>query len=164
MKFHSSIDSLPLWNYNKIRETKDIRFMLHGVNYDHLPLLSKERAAILSEAFLKIERDIIDIFGISEDAELRLRLEQQIAIFSLRFAIDPHDSLSATRLNDAMATLSALNSKEGMKMPVFIALVEKFMGFSIDEKKTSVQKFYSYVEIMKEENERTKRNNENKAA
>ena len=75
MKFYRSIDTLPIWNYDKWLNSEDARYLLKVEDYDQLPEVNKKT---LSE----IENTAIDIYYQASEFELGTSKRNEL-IFNL---------------------------------------------------------------------------------
>jgi len=77
MKFYRSIDQLPLFNYSKIVETNDLRFLLVLPDYFELPVIADKELQELSEAWEVINNEITDFARIS-DNQIKLTMKYTV--------------------------------------------------------------------------------------
>lgn len=152
-KYYSSLNKLPIWNYWKVRETMDLKYLISGESeeeYDNISLSESEKG-FLSDVWNSLNIDFVDEFGVSDEMFNRLMAEKRVMLLRLEYLFNPKPITKSRLLieEDNLNNERNKNLEKG-NFYSFLAHVEKFMGFPIDEKKTSVSKFYSYVGMMRE--------------
>ena len=76
-------------------------------------------------------------------------IEKKILQLELDVLIN-NDSITRSRLKAEKAKIEGVKEQEGKANLVEVIVnVEKFMNFSIEEKKVCVSKFFGYIELMK---------------
>lgn len=145
MKHYTSIDDIPVYNWRKINETNDLRWMFPGGKGKTTPAVAT--------AFEKIRDEFIDTFGISDDYRRLLEIKVSIEIWSVRIALEQDNSHVNFIRRLEVERDEILKRIEGNKNSFFDTkvMVEQFMGFRINEKEISVREFYSYIERLKQQ-------------
>jgi hypothetical protein len=148
MTFYNSIDNLPIWNFYKVKETGDLSYMfideaLHG------KAMTQKVAKELFEAWKAIDDRFLFEYGLTEQYVNRMIIEKKILQLELDVLIN-NDSITRSRLKAEKAKIEGVKEQEGKANLVEVIVnVEKFMNFSIEEKKVCVSKFFGYIELMK---------------
>lgn len=154
MKLHKkvaykTIDEMPIYNWNKIHETGDLRYLLH----DKCRIEPYEFRFLLKR-WKKIYEEYVNRFGFSEEFLSILELEKNIALLKIEKAergdenIQTFIEIDQIKLEKKKAELNAVNSDfYDMK-----AAIESNLGFHIDPKKCTVIEFYSYLKNIKKKN------------
>lgn len=140
MKYYQSIEDMPIYNWFKVNNG-DFRFMLvkHSIKYDF------DKA---KEAFDKLYSEYIDTFGISESYLKVIELKKNISVLKIEMALTGDRFLknfirmSEIELNDINSRTNKTNVNE-----VKVHL-EKYLGFRLNEKETSVKEYYTYLNVM----------------
>lgn len=140
MKYYQSIEDMPIYNWFKVNNG-DFRFMLvkHSTKYDF------DKA---KEAFDKLYSEYIDTFGISESYLKVIELKKNISVLKIEMALTGDRFLknfirmSEIELNDINSRTNKTNVNE-----VKVHL-EKYLGFRLNEKETSVKEYYTYLNVM----------------
>lgn len=149
-ELYDSIETMPIYNWFKINETNDLRWVLKDFNAQ----IGINAKALLN-AWNKIFDEFIEVFGIPDKLREIMEMKRDIMILESQVALKG----DRTRLpfieikRDALEKLLK-SEKKGVINQAKI-YVEKFMGFRLNEKETSVKEFYGYVNAL---NEHTKRN------
>lgn len=55
-KAYGSIDFLPIWNYKKVEKTSDVRYLIKGIDYEHLPNVYLK----LNDIWERLQSDFIE--------------------------------------------------------------------------------------------------------
>ena len=83
MKYYNTIDTLPVFNYGKISELEDLRYLIIQPDYFELPKITEKETAELFKAWENINDEIINYVGISEDYKSILRIKKAIALMKV---------------------------------------------------------------------------------
>mgnify|MGYP003530780370 FL=1 len=140
MKFYESIEDMPIYNWFKVNNG-DMRFMLikQTKTYD------KAKAR---EYFDKIYSEYIDVFGISESYLKVIELKKQISVLNIEMAITG-DRILKNFIKMAQIELNQINSKTNKTNTNEVKVhLEKYLGFRLNEKETSVKEYYTYLNVM----------------
>jgi len=128
---YNSIETLPIYNYNKIVETGD--FKKYGVQS--------------AEDWDKIEREFFNQIGYSEKYFEILRIKADLAITKAKYYKTNNKSLK-TLIEVKKAKLNQITAEQtGGDFGLMVAQVSKFMGFRIDTKEISVKEFYNFIKL-----------------
>ena len=128
---YKSIDTLPIYNYNKIIETGD--FKKYGVNnFDDWQI---------------IEREFFEQIGYSEKYFEILRIKTDIVITKANYYKSNNNALKTLIEIKKAKLMQTIGEQVGGDFDLMIAQISKFMGFRIDIKKVSVKEFYSYIKL-----------------
>lgn len=140
MKYYESIEDMPIYNWFKVNNG-DLRFML-------VKLTTKYDGQKAKEAFDNLYREYIDVFGISESYLKVIELKKNISVLKIEKALTGDRFLNnfirmaEIELNDINAKTNKTNTNE-----VKVHL-EKYLGFRLNEKETSVKEYYTYLNVM----------------
>ena len=137
-KVWGSIEDMPIYNWVKILETGDLKWLF----------IDKGRVSTLSENhWLLLQQQYIDEFGLDENYKQQLRLMEKLKTLNLDFVLTRDRSL----LNIIKMTeidLDADSDKQAISLYQILDHVEKYKGFAIDPKETSVMKWYYSLKNM----------------
>lgn len=157
MKLHQkvaykSIDEMPIFNWNKIHETGDLKYLLH----DKCKVESYEFRFLLKR-WKKLYEQFIDRFGFSDEFLSILELEKNIALLKIEKAERGDENIQTFIEIDEIKLQKKKAELGGVKSDFFDikAGVESSLGFHIDTKKCTVVEFYSYVKTLKKKNAKT---------
>ena len=142
VKFYDSIENIPMWNYWKIEETSDLKYLAIGKNYENQFFYDKLKA---SNAWTKVNGSYLDVFGVSEHYRDVLMLKRDIALneYAWERNREPIARVYAREAKKELENLELNSLNEKPQDQVFF--IEKEMGFKVDPKKISLKDFYSYV-------------------
>ncbi len=140
MKFYESIEDMPIYNWFKVNNG-DMRFML-------IKQTAKYDGKKAREYFDKIYSEYIDVFGISESYLKVIELKKQISVLNIEMAITG-DRILKNFIKMAQIELDQINSKTNKTNTNEVKVhLEKYLGFRLNEKETSVKEYYTYLNVM----------------
>jgi len=150
MIYYESIDELPIYNWRKINETNDLKYLLKQKCG-----LTKKKFLILQQAWEKLYDNFLDTFGINDDFKKVMELKRDILVLKINMQMDK-DPFIINFIEMKEVELNAIikSGESGISFNEIKAHVAKFMGFAINEKETSTRDYYTYVELFKKENGR----------
>lgn len=140
---------MPIWNWEMLSKLNDLSYMLitddyskiNGVNFIELRKIYNElEATYLTEFMLK--SDYFEIINLQKEA-IGLRID---AILTGDKTLNVHATLSEKEIDLLSENKKSLNLNES------IAILEKYLGFPLDEKKLSVKKYFTYIDMLIKEN------------
>ena len=138
-KYYQSIDELPMWNWVRIYEQKDYRYLLKkGKKVDRY-------ADII---YLKMQDELVDQHGVGDLFLKILRMKIKISL------MQADQVLSGDRTSEIKVKILEDKIKEmevGFKdVNIFGSVVslEKAMGFKMDIKTLTVGEFYKYAKFV----------------
>lgn len=142
LDYYSSIKDLPLYNWWKFQETKDLKYFLKV--YKDVPidvLLELEKLyGVLMDEYTKE-------FGISE--HILSVLEKQIQIARLKADFMSGDTGALTMIDvSELELLELVRGVKGMNFNEIKAIIEKNMGFRVDPYLTTVAEYYTYIKML----------------
>lgn len=145
-KYYNNIDILPLYNYRKVIEEGEKRYLLKLDDYNDLPNVNQSQIEALWEA---IQDQIIDSFGISDKFKQLLRLENEILRLKLKAAIEEDRSLLTIAEVKEMQLKKNIEAQEKtVSIDDMIIAIELRLKISINELTTTVKKFYKYLQLI----------------
>jgi len=143
LKCYTSISDLPIYNWFKIHETNDLKYIL--IEEQKVGFMRQEE---LSVVFSKIYDEFLDTFGISDDLKRISELRRDIRVLEIDMYLY-NDMSKETFIDIKKAELdSIVYGKSKAKLNDVKGYVEKYMGFKLDDKITAVKDYYSYIEMM----------------
>ena len=155
MKYFESLDDLPIYNFWKIRETGDLVYLFQDWKSDEAEAASKRRVwrSVLVDLWRKMDAEFIENFAMTDEFFNRLLIEKKIINLQLEYMISKSSVVRARLKGEQQKLELNYHNEESkpVKLNEFIAGIEKYIGFQIDEKKISTNKVYSYVNQMKEQ-------------
>lgn len=141
LDYYDSIEELPLVNWWKFNETKDVKYFLK-VYSD----VNTAKLLLLETIYGKLMDEYTKEFGINE--HLLLVLEKQIDIAKLKADFMNGNGI-ITSIEVAESELTELvRGVNGMGFYEVKAILEKQMGFRIDPYITTVIEYYSYIKLI----------------
>lgn len=129
---YTSIDDLPIWNWNKIIEKQDLTFLYRkeGTYTDRL-----------IPVWEGIQQEHLDEFGYSEDMKSRERIMLKIIKLNIKF-VETRDRVLLNFIKVQLKKLEAKNLTGNIKFGKLLIIVSKAMGFRIDPKKFTTYEWY----------------------
>lgn len=143
--FFQNIDELPIYNWNKVHETGDLRFIL--LKNTSKPF-TKKQLLTATQKWTVIYEEYIAKFGFSEHFIDMLEIEKEIALLIIE-KNETGDMSFQTGIN----LLNAKIERKIEEMPkgdffLLKAQMEKQLGFRINTRECSVMEFYSYLKSL----------------
>ena len=149
MKLYETIEEMPIYNWFKIVDKSDYSFMLVDPKKD----LTQEELADCYTQFEKLYSEFIDEFGLSETFIEVLDLKRIIMLHKIDMAITGNMT-KKVHIKIAELDLEKLMKQQNKTETNLTIVIEKHMGFQLDEKKVSVKKFYQYLQDINRSNGR----------
>lgn len=138
-RYYQSIEDLPVWNWWKIHETKDLKYILK---------VDKKLTKHSNDIFDSIYSEFIRTFGVSENYKQYLEKLVEIEIAEIDMLLNDDRALE-TFIDIMKIELDELKGAGGNSTYMDAAIaVEKNMGFKLNSKETSVFEFYSYIKAL----------------
>lgn len=134
-RYYSNLENLPIWNWWKIHETKDFKYLLKDKKK-----LTKHAPAI----FDGLHSDFIRIFGVSDSYKKYLEKLIEIEVTEIDMVVNKDRSLE-TFIDIMKIELDEIAPKDDSNYMENAIAVEKFMGFKMNPKEMSVFEYYSYI-------------------
>lgn len=136
---YDSIDNLPIWNWNQIHKTGDYKHLIISGEVDGL-----------ENIWMGIYDEYIEMFGLYEGYKNYLEKQRKLILLELNFAIT-EDRTLLNWIQIVKLDLQKIRKKKNEETASLdpTVQIEKYLGFQIDEKTTSVKKYYGYIELMK---------------
>jgi hypothetical protein len=136
---------MPVWNWNKIHETGDLKYLVIADNYKDIEGQNNEETANI---WLDLYQQYIDEFGINNNFKRFMQKKQQLAAKIAEY-IASGDKFKLNKINILEIDIKGMvDEKEPQKFGEVVAGVEKFFGFQIDSKVLTVQKYYNYIKYI----------------
>lgn len=147
--YYNSIDDMPIYNWRKCSEKEELQYCRIDINK------GTEQEDI--EAWDIIYDSFLAEFGLGKDYKRILELQMQIAEAQCDFIIND-DQFLRNRIKQLEIELNELLDKPVVNdMDTVIIHLEKWRGFAVDEKNTTVRKFYKLLREYQKEIERIKK-------
>lgn len=143
MKHYNSIDDLPIYNWNKVHETGELKHLLH----DPSRKLKAPELNQLPALWRKIYDEYIERFGIGDTTLSMLEKEKRIAELQIE-KIQTGDENIQTFIEIEEISLNRKKIEaEQMSVDFYEtkANIEKCLGFMINAKICTVIEFYNYI-------------------
>jgi len=146
---YKDIDEMPIYNWNKIHETGDLRYLLH----DKCKVELYENRFLLKR-WKKLYEQFVSRFGFSDEFLSILELEKNIALLKIEKAERGDENIQTFIEIDEIKLQKKRAELGNVKSDFFDikAGVESNLGFHIDPKKCTVVEFYSYLKTIKKKN------------
>lgn len=142
---YPDLNTLPIANWWKINSTNNYAYLLR-VNRD----VSEREYTILEGKYDDLMEDYIVRYGMNDQLNDVLEKQREIALMRIDLILKNDPSLQ-TLIEVAEIELNELvKSQEGMSYQTLKAIIDKVMGFQINENTTSVVQFQSYIELTKQ--------------
>lgn len=151
MKYYNTIDTLPVFNYGKISELEDLRYLIIQSDYFELPKITEKETAELFNVWENINDEIINYVGISEDYKSILRIKKAIALMKVDMITTGDKSLE-TLIELKQLELKNYYPQKKNELDESIIYIESALKIPIDVMKCSVKKYFSYIKFISKKN------------
>ena len=152
-KYYRSIENLPQWNFDKILNTDDLRYLLVLDDYFDMDSVAIPKTLDLNAVWIKIFDEYIQTFGLSEAFQKKQRQKIKIAKLKLEMVLKENWGIEAIIRNEEKK-LESESEGNDITMEELTAHIEKSRKMPIDIMKVSVKMFNTYLAIMKKENKK----------
>ena len=142
MKIYTTIDELPLFNYQKIMETGDYKHLLKK----ETPVTQKIYH-LLSDAWQNINKQIIEYIGISKELQMTMRLEREIVQLKISM-VQTGDRSIENLIELKQIELNNLRPKQKASIDDSLVTIETILKISINIFECTVRKYYSYMNYL----------------
>lgn len=147
-KCHTTIDSIPVYNWWKIHDTKDLSYL-----YLVKKPIVKSDIGGLAVLWKRLYDEYLKRFGIGEKAVEIIEKQREVIQLIKQIGVD-NDNDMLTYLDIAkqqLQTLEVKAEKQGdFSHYEFKGRLERALKISIDPKKVSVEEYYSYLKILED--------------
>lgn len=143
IEYYQSIDEMPIYNWFKINETNDLKWISKDLQID-----AKKNIIILLSAWNKIFDEFIDTFGIPEKLKEIMEVKRDIFILQAQLALTKDRTIQIfidIETEKLIKLMSKDKEQSTMQVKVY---VEKFLGFKLNERETTVKEFYEYIIVL----------------
>jgi hypothetical protein len=144
MKHYSSIDDLPIFNWNKVHETGELKYLLH----DPGKKLKTAELNQLPKIWESIYDEFIQKVGLSESYLEILESERKIALLQIEMAETGDNNIQTFIEIDQVRLERKQNEMPEGDFYQLKSFLEKKQGHPIDIRKCSVIEFYSYIKTL----------------
>ena len=137
---YTSIEDLPIWNWNKIIEKQDLTFLYKsegGYTERLIPIWEN------------IQQEHLDEFGYSDEMKSRERLMLKIIRLNCKF-IETRNRVILNFIKVAQKKLELKDLVGNIKFGKLLMVVTKYMGFRIDPKQFTVYEWYHTLNSLKD--------------
>lgn len=142
---YKSIEVMPIWNWNKIHETGDLKYLIIAESYKDIADQNNEETAAL---WIDLYQQYIDEFGVNDNYKRYMQKKQQLNA-KINEYIQSGDKFKLNKINILEIDIKGMvDEKEPQKFGEVVAGVEKFFGFQIDPKVLTVEKYYNYLKYI----------------
>lgn len=143
-RYYKSIEELPVFNWWKLKETKDFKYLLSDSN--------KKVNRYAVRTFKAIDSEFINVFGVDKRFELYLDKVVKLTLIKSEIARtkDKSKKIFADVLELEIEDMLTKQEVDSFNDKGFSA-VSKYLGSSINTKEVTVYDFYSHIEAIKRE-------------
>lgn len=164
-QYYKHIKETPLWNYIEVQKTGDVRYLYKLNDYSKLPKLIPQ----LKEVWDDFVYQYIDELGLDQDTKQIIELKRDIVLMEIDYALDKHGPTKTRiefKMNELREVIKNILPETKPNYNKIKVILEKWLKFPIDTKKTTVLEYFSYLrlheEYIKEQEKIINDNNRNK--
>lgn len=138
---------MPVYNWMQLNENFDIKYILKKDL--RIGFFSK---VALSLIWKKVYYEYIDKFGFTEEFISLLEKKRDIALKKIDMMLNGDRSLNTLIKIDEIELAKMIDVGKGKTTFMEIKVhIEKFFGFHLDLKSTTVAEFYTYLDVIKKD-------------
>ncbi len=141
---YTSIDYLPMLNWDKINKTNDFSFLLVKRKK-----INEGEATELKKIWQSIQTEYIDVFGFGDHFKDIMNLEMKIARLKLKKIIKKDESIQNFIKANEKALVELKNKKIQGDVYETKQVIEKHFGIRISLIDCPVREFYEYLKGVK---------------
>lgn len=145
--YYDSIEELPLYNWLNLNKG-EYRYLLKPFYFQFVSRLKETEKR--KERWFKLYDEYIEKIGITDDYKELLQAMKRHGDAICAYMENPN-TLNKVNLQVAELGIQEISSGEKGKFSEFVAMVEKYLGFQLNLKEISVERFYAYVELIKKD-------------
>jgi hypothetical protein len=145
-KYYKSIETLPVWNWDKIQSTADVKYIVATDDYDDV--IENEEMHTL---FDKIFDEYYNYFGVSDDMKRYLNAKKQITLLEVKIALKEATAIDYTNLNHKRIEFANIYEQEKNDIDKVAIQLSRHFKIDFDLRKMSVKRFYNYLETFTKE-------------
>lgn len=151
--FYENLEELPFINWLKIYREKSLVYLIKNVNYRKFTVNPKLEIK-LDQLWTTIYDEYMDMFGMTKKFKRVMELERKIALLKCEIWLDDNKfKKNQVKIFEKQLEKERLNTidKKGNDYERQVVLIEKWLNSSIDIKKISTKKYFTYLELIQEE-------------
>ena len=140
---YASIDDLPMYNWKKIHDTNDLKWLF-------VTKQEVENNELLERRWALIYDEYLNEFGLSDEYKEILKVKRKIANLQADYIIKG-DRVLLNFINIEKNALESLydTSKKGSSFRDSLVHLEKMQGIKINTKQITVADYYNYLRSIK---------------
>ena len=142
---------MPIWNFNEIQRTGDLRYLIILDTYNELPIINNLFLNKLQSKWDALEIEYLDRVGVEEDYKRFVLDQKEVLISALECVIESDDFKDT--LHEILENRFKDKYKKSEETVVTfednLAYLEGYYGFQIDLNNTSCIKYFTYLKAMK---------------
>ena len=154
----SSLDELPFYNWLNAYSEKNLVYLIKNVNYRTFEITPTIEIK-LEAAWDIIYDEYLELFGMTKKFKRVVELERQIALLKCDLWIDDNKFLkNKIKIFEKKLQREKQNAVDdkGNDYDRQTVLIEKWLNSSLDIKKISAKKYYTYLQLIQEEADQMK--------
>jgi len=150
MRYYKTIDTIPIWNLEKINETLDIRYLLKLDDYDELPEKGFDSDEMV-KYYGDISEKLFQMFGLDESFINQARKGKDLLVLQLMVLSGDKSKKTMLKIKEEEFN----GGKDNTPPATFnekVVLLEAHFRKDFDVHKMSALKFYTYIQLYKKIN------------
>lgn len=144
MKCYNDISDFPIYNWLKCIDNKDYTYCMVERRS-----VSESELKECEIAFSTMYEQFLDTFGVSDNLQSIIRLQNQILVHKIDLALTG-DMTNEVFIDIKQIELDKLLEVKQVKGNSAKVAIEKMLGFQLNERTTSVKSYYEYINELKE--------------
>lgn len=144
IRLYRSIDTLPIWNYDRVIKTGDLRYLMKLVDYDDLPIVDIHRSH-----WERIQTEVFEKVGMGDASREQMDKVYRKMMLDLDEMILDKDSPKLSRVKTRRKQLEQELERPVKSQDIYdqVAALRAFFHVDFDLRKMSVLEYYKQIEL-----------------
>jgi len=140
-KTYKTLEDLPAWNFYKIKEKNDVRYLYVMDDYSELPEVNN----VLNDIWVDVQFEYYDLIGLTKEEKQLFEIRKDIVILEAELAITQERFLLNKINRKKKELLKMYENKEGVTLSFEeqIIMLENWRKIPIDSKKITCVRFFT---------------------
>jgi len=149
-------DTLPIWNYWMINKTGELKYIAKSCELSSFEPERQKQLREISKAWEEIQDTLNEVFVKDPDYVSAMIEEKEYVYTMIDAAVNPN------ALNKFKAKVAKQGKEEEREFDyeTSIAVLEKYLGYSINDREMPAKRYYTHLRLMKQANKPSIKPNE----
>ena len=144
MKFYKSIDELPIYYWNQIKETGDLSNLIVNYNGEQV---TKYQQHQLKQIYEDLNKQFFDKFGKQDSYQEQIQELSQLYIWKIEGVLDNNPAAKIY----ARAEEKKMQSRETLNFDTTMAIIQRKLGFYVTAKQMTTTDYFTHIYLISKE-------------